>query len=185
MAEQCCTPTFFSFLMYSSHGDSRADYSICCIVRPLKVMTSRQKDHPNYASGPLMVPSCGLLRLSLTLITSVLGVGGVLQRHHHRCYRWCVAAGEIRNRPVWMVGFTGSILWWAAAKELLKRALCEETHISNQTPALSTLSSRQPWKYLQLISLSVYATQIRISPIRPTPPTSPYICWRSCWNQMH
>lgn len=74
MAEQCCTPTFFSFLMYSSRGDSRADYSICCIVRPLKVMTSRQEDHPNYASGPLMMPSCRLLRLSLTLITSGFGI---------------------------------------------------------------------------------------------------------------
>lgn len=105
MAEQCCTPTFFSFLMYSSRGDSRADYSICCIVRPLKVMTSRQEDHPNYASGPLIMPSRGLFRLSLTLITSVFGGGGV-------CSVIIISATDgARRQGILDIGLCG---WWGS-----------------------------------------------------------------------
>lgn len=42
--------------------------------------------------------------------------------HHSVVMRYRGACGP--------VGFTGSSLWWTAAKELLKRALCEENCIS-------------------------------------------------------
>lgn len=60
-------------------------------------MTFRQEDHHHYAGGLPIMPSCGLLPLSLTLI---LGFFFSLYHHHHRrCCRWCTAAGEIRQGP--------------------------------------------------------------------------------------
>lgn len=43
---------------------------------------------------------------------------------------WRCAAAEMSYRPARLAGFKGSILRWTAAKELLKRAVCEENHIS-------------------------------------------------------
>lgn len=45
-------------------------------------------------------------------------------------WRCAAAAAGMRYRPVRPGGFKGSVLWWTAARELLKRALWEENRIS-------------------------------------------------------
>lgn len=82
-----------------------AGSSISWTVRPFQGTTFRQEDQHTQAGGPLITPSCVLLPLSLTLILVFLFL-----LHHHRRgrrSRWCTAAGEIRQGPAWMVGFTG------------------------------------------------------------------------------
>lgn len=85
----------------------------------------RQEDHLIYSGGPLIMSSAGTRPLWAASTFINLDRRAFAASSVGRC-----AAAEIRYRPVRFVGFTGSILWWATAKELLKRVLCEESHIS-------------------------------------------------------
>lgn len=114
-----------------------ADCSICCIVRPLKVMTFRQEDRHNYAGGPLINHSCGLLQLSLTLM---LG-------------RWCTAAVEIRQGPAWMVGFTGVCPLGGCSQTVAEEGILWGN--AHQQTNSCSYHRGQPGKYSQLISLPV------------------------------
>lgn len=129
--------------MYSSCGRNaaaaphrRLQHLLRC-----KVMTFPKEDRHNYAGGPLIMISCGLLQLSLTLMLFLF--------FFFCCIIIIVAAadgarqqGRLDGRPGGWWGSGGFALWRAAAKELLKRALCEETHISKPTPAPITGDNR-------------------------------------------
>lgn len=109
-------------------------------------MTFRQKDRHNYAGGPLINHSCGLLQLSLTLMLGIfpphLFIFGCIIIIILAAADGAQQQGRLdRGLRGWW-GSPGSALWGAAAKELLKRAFCEETHISKQTHALITGDNR-------------------------------------------
>lgn len=165
-----------------------AGSSISWAVRPFQGTTFRQEDHRTHAGGPLLTPSGVLFRLSLTFILVFLFL-----LHHHRrgrCSRWCTAAGEIRQGPPWMVGFTGvyPLGWWGgggggldAATELLKRVLCEETHISKQTSAFIPGDNRGNTR-----CSSHFLSDLPLEP-EPVPTGESWcrVCFHSRSNRMH